>query len=300
MQFLRGGKAVPKELVQRCIADIQQKRKAESDRRSTTERQMAKYLGQAQDLTQIDTKDANVAQSLDGLLGIHQKLAKQKLVAPKVVGALGGILQGRITVNVVPPFDYGIIIPTTLAGNDAIREASSDRNTGKMSASAITSSKKGFGGGSMYTTVGVYFHPLGPGTLTFHATPTYSFQWWTNSIRPTALVQSFGSGGLTIYGVDVATQTTGGVGTIVSVASKGFKLWDEAETAQVRFDVGFDLQAPTSVQIDVNHNLVYLLFVDADVHVHGVGWPGSLAGAKMSVTVPAITYDFQVQQVLQP
>jgi hypothetical protein len=105
---------------------------------------------------------------------------------------------------------------------------------------------------------------------------------------------------LTIYGVDVASETTGGLGTIVSGASRRFKLWDEAETAQVRFDLGFDLQAPTSVQIDVNHNLVYLLFVEAFIEVVGVGWPGSLAGAKMAVTVPAITYDFEVQQVFHP
>lgn len=294
LQILRGGKAVPKDLVQRCIADLQQKRTKLLDKRNATERQMAKYLGQAQGSVKPDTG------AMDGLLGIHQKLAKQKLAAPRVHGGLGGILPGRITVNVAPPFDYDIVIPTVLAGNDAIREASADRNTGKMSVSAITSSKKGFGGGSMYTTVGVYFHPLGPGTLTFHATPTYSFQWWTNSIRPTALVRSFGSGGLTIYGVDVASQTTGAVGTIVSTAGKQFKLWDETQTDQVRLDFGFDIQAPTSVQIDVNHNLVYLLFVDAEAHVQGVGWPGSLAGAKMSVTVASITYDFQVQQVFQP
>ena len=300
LQILRGGKAVPRDLVHRCIADLQQKRKAQLDQRNSTERKMAKYLGQAQGSGKSDTKDPRVTQSLDSLLGIHQKLAKQKLVAPQVPGGFGGILPGHITVTVVPPFDYDVIIPTVLAGNQPTLDGSSDKNTGKMSASAITATQPGFNGGSMYTTVGVYFHPFGPGTLTVHATPKFSFQWWTNSIRPTALVRSFGSGALTIYGVDVASQTTGGVGTIVSGASTQFKLWDENETAQVRFDFGFDLQAPTSVQLDVNHNLVYLLFVEADVHVEGVGWPGSLAGAKMAVTVPSITYDFEVQQVFEP
>ena len=54
------------------------------------------------------------------------------------------------------------------------------------------------------------------------------------------------------------------------------------------------------MHLEVDHGLVYLLFVEADVHVEGVGWPGSLAGAKMAVTVPSITYDFQVQQVFEP
>jgi hypothetical protein len=296
--IFRGGKAVPKELVSRCIADLQQRRTKEADQRLATERRMSKFLGDIQGGKKPDPKDPRTAQSLDGLLAIHQKLAKQKVLAPKLPGGLGPIFPGQITVTVVPPFDYDIVIPTTLAGHDAIREASSNRSTGQMSCSAITSSERGFGGGSMYTTMGVYFHPLGAGTVRFTATPTYSFQWWTNSIN-NSLVQSFGQGGLTIYGVDVATQTTGGVGTIVSTAATSFKLWDESQTDQVRFDFGFDIPAPSSVQIDVTPHLVYLLFVDADVHVHGLGWPGSLAGAKMAVSVPSITYDFQAQQVFQ-
>jgi hypothetical protein len=299
LQILRGGEAVPKDLVHRCIADIQQKRTKELSQRIATERRMAKHLGQAQGFLAPDISDAQIARPLDDLLGIHQKLAKQKILAPRVPGGLGGILPGRITATVVPPFDYDVIIPSILAGNEPTLEGSSDKITGKMSGSAFTSTKRGFNGGSVFTTVGVYFHPLGPGTLTVHATPTFSFQWWTNSIGANSLVRSFGSGGLTIHGVDVASQTTGATGTIVSTAATRFKLWDENQTDQVRFDFGFDLQAPTSLHVDVNHDLVYLLFVDADVHVEGVGWPGSLAGAKIAVTVPSITYDFQVQQVLQ-
>src|SRR4030095_9720292 len=204
LQILRGGKAVPKELVKRCVADLQQRRNKELDKRNSTERQMAKFLGQSQGQSKPDAKAS------DGLLGIHRKLAKQKLVPPRVRGGLGGVLPGRITATIVPPFDYNIVIPTRLAGNDATIEASSNRLTGQMNASAITNTKKGFNGGSMYTSVGVYFHPLGPGTLTLHATPTFSFQWWTNSVGPNSLVQSFGSGGLTIYGVAVATTPAGG------------------------------------------------------------------------------------------
>ncbi len=297
LQTLRGGKAVPGELVRRCIADMQEKRKAELEKRNATERQMAKYLAKAKGMGDAGSGDASQVQSLQSLLGIHQKLAKQKLAAPKSIPGLGGLFPGQILVTTVPPFDYNIVIPGKLAGNDPVLQGNSDRNTGMMSASASTSALHGFNGGSMYTTVGIYFHPFGPGTLTVHATPKFSFQWWTNSIGANSLVRSFGSGGLTIYGVDVASQTTGAVGTIVSVARSSFLLWDENQTDQVRFDFKFDLQAPVSTQIDVNHNLVYLLFVDADVHVEGVGWPGSLAGSQLSVTVPSLTYDFRMQQV---
>jgi hypothetical protein len=298
-RILRGGKAVPGELVRRCVADLQSRRKADLERRSATEGKMAKLFGQARGPLGDGNPDPPRPGPLQGLLDMHRKLAKQKLAAPKVPGGLGGLLPGQIVVTTVPPFDYNVIIPGRLAGHDAALEGASDKNTGMMSASAISASPKGFNGGSMYTTVGVYFHPFGPGTLTVHATPRYSFQWWTNSIGANSLVRSFGSGGLTVYGVDVAAQTTGGLGTIVSIAHQSFGLWDENLTDQVRFDFGFDLQAPVSVQLDVNHDLVYLLFVEADVHVEGIGWPGSLAGAKMAVTVPSLTYDFRMQQVFQ-
>src|SRR5881397_1663964 len=108
-EIVRGGKAVTKELVSRCIADLQQRKIRESEQRIATERRMSKYLGEAQRAIKSDTNDPRASQSLDGLLGIHQKLAKQKLLAPKVPGGLGGIFPGQITVTVVPPFDYAIV-----------------------------------------------------------------------------------------------------------------------------------------------------------------------------------------------
>ena len=55
----------------------------------------------------------------------------------------------------------------------------------------------------------------------------------------------------------------------------------------MNLDFGFDVQtAVLSTELNVDRNLVYLLFVDADVHVEGAGWPGSLADAKLSVGVP--------------
>src|SRR5438552_5276211 len=74
-EIVRGGKAVPKELVSRCIADLQQRRIRESEQRIATERRMSKYLGEVQGAIRGDTNDPRASQSLDGLLGIHQKLA---------------------------------------------------------------------------------------------------------------------------------------------------------------------------------------------------------------------------------
>jgi hypothetical protein len=298
LQTLRGAKAVPNALVRRCLADLQWKKKTALEQRHATEQKMAKYFEHARGVVKPST-DPKQAQSLDALLEAHKKLAKKKIPPPSVVGGLGGVLAGEITATVVPPFDFDQVIPTRLAGNNATLDASASKNTGAISVSAITATQKGFNGGGMFGTVGIYFHPFGSGTLTVSATPKFSFQHWTNSLRDSDLVRSFGSGGLTIFGVDVASQSSGGVGTIVSGANTNFKLWDDNQTGQISLDFGFDIDAPASVTLEVNHNLVYLLFVEANAFVEGVGWPGSLAGAIMSITVPSISFDFRAQQVLE-
>lgn len=300
LQFLRGGKPAPEKLVRQGISEVQQKKQAQFEQNSRTEQQMAKYLKRIQGVAQPNVDDPHRSKALDGLLGIHKRLTKNKLAAPHVLGGLGGILQGRISVKVTPPYDYDVILRTVLAGPEPTLSASADKYTGQMSVNCASSSERGFNGGSMYTTVGIYFHPLTAGTLTVQATPTYSYQWWTNSLQPVDLVRSFGEGALTVYGVDAATLATGESSPIIPVASQQFYSWEQDETGQVL--VGFDsgLQTPVSVQAQVGPDLVYLAFVEAQAHVEGVGWPGSLSGAVLSVTVPSITYDFQMQEVLEP
>jgi hypothetical protein len=298
-EFLRGGKAVPANVVRQHMTNVREKRKAQLERATGTQQQMAKHLNVIEKPPKPDISNPQTVKALDGLLALHKKLAGQMIPPPKIPGGLGGIFPGTISVKVVPPFDYDIIIPTVLAGNEPTLSGSSNKDTGQMSASCITATKPGFNGGSMFTEVGIYFHPVSAGTLTVHATPKFSFQRWTNSLG-SSHVRSFGAGAITIFGVDVASQTIGEVGTIVATAGQVFFSWDTSEVGQVDFDFGFDLETSVSTQIEVNHTLVYLIFVQADTHVEGVGWPGSLAGAVMSVTVPFISYDFELQQVFLP
>jgi len=302
LRILRGGKAPPRDALERCMTDMQQKRAAQLERVIATERQMGKHL----DLVQssfVNLKDPRVARSLDGLLGMHQRLAKQRLAIPKTPRGLTSLLPGRISVGVVPPFDFDhVLFGSGTGSNIAAREAQADRRTGQISVSAI-SSPAGEGGGSAYGVVGLYFHPMAAGRLTVRATPTYSYQWWTNSIRPTARVRSSGNLALTIYAVDAYADTTGEVGTILDTASANIFNWSEEQTSEVRFDFKFDLQTPAVVSIDVTHTLVYYLFIEAQAGVHSVGWkpgaPGSIAGSKLSLAVPSIAYDYEVQPVLQ-
>jgi hypothetical protein len=295
LRIFRGAKGIPQNAVRQYLADSRKKKQTQIEKANATRQQMGKYLGEIQ-------KAANSgpnAKALDALLSMHKKLASRKIAPPMVAGGIGGILAGSISVKVVPPFDYDVIIPEQLAGDPVTTSVSASRLTGQMSMSAMSSSEPGFNGGGMYATVGIYFHPTTAGTLSVSVNPTYSFQWWTNSLQSFDLVQSYGSGALTVYGVDVASQTTGAVGTIETVAGQDFIMWNQQNPAEIQFDAGFDLQTPASLSVDVDPTQVYLLFVEANVDVQGVGWPGSLAGSVLSVTVPYISYDFRMRQVLE-
>lgn len=291
-----GGDAISEALVREEFGRLRQvQAKALEDTVKVRQRQ-ARLLDEIQGSHLRHGDDPKKAKAIAGLLASHEKLAAQQLVPPVVKGGIGVTLAGEISATLVPPFDFDVVIPTQLAGPPADISGSSSKVTGQMSASAVSSSTHGFGGGSMYTTVGIYFHPPTAGTLSVSVKPKFSFQRWTNSLG-TSPVRSFGSVGLTVFGVDVASQTTGNVGTIVSTAGAMIFNWDTSLAGQIDFDVGFDREGSAATSLVVNHTLVYLLFVDADVHVEGVGWPGSLAGAKLSVTVPSISYDYRVMQV---
>jgi hypothetical protein len=298
--FFPGGKGIPDEVAQKCVADIQERRKAQLDRLIAARQEMTKYWSDIRKSSTSGSSDPETERALEGLLGAHRKLAAQKLAAPKIHGGIGLPRPGSISATVIPPFDFNVQIPTVLAGNQPTITGSADKNSGQMTVSCSTATEPGFNGGSMYTTVGIYFHPSVPGTLTVTATPKYSFQWWTNSIPPSSVVRSTGSGSVTIYGVDVASQTTGATGTIISTANEQFFGWDENQLDQINLDFGFDLETTATTQIKVDHTLVYLLFVDIEAGVEGVGWPGSLAGAEMSATVPSISYDFEPTLVSLP
>jgi hypothetical protein len=296
LQLFGGGDAISEALVRKELGRLRQVEAKALEEAVKVRQSNARLLGEIQGLHLPHGHDPKNAKAIAALLASHEKLAAKKLVPPVVKGGIGGTLAGEISATLVPPFDFDVVIPTQLAGPPAEVSGLSSKVSGQMTASAVSSSTRGFGGGSMFTAVGIYFHPPTAGTLSVSAKPKFSFQRWTNSLG-TSPVRSFGSVGLTVFGVDVASQTTGSVGTIVSTAGSTIFSWDTSLAGQIDLDFGFDREDSATTSLAVNHTLVYLLFVEAEVHVEGVGWPGSLAGAKLSVTVPSISYDYQVTQV---
>ncbi len=257
-----------------------------------TRNQGARLYGGLRGASTIAVNDPANKKALDGLLSLHKKLAGKKLLFPKVPGGVGGFFPGSISGTVVPPFNFADSIPTLLAGVSNPTLSVSANVNGQISASAATANADtGFNGGSEYARVGIFFHPMTLGTLTISAAPSYSFAWSTNSLN-TSLVTSFGSVGLTIYGMNE-------LGQILASAGGLYELWNEMTTGQINFNFGFDIQKSLSVSLEVGPSLIYLCFVEVDAHVVGMGWPGSLATAMASATVPSISYEFVARPVLQ-
>ena len=290
--FRMGGRKIPAGFASKAAAATKSMLREKFEAGRAIRNQGAKLYSELKGASPIAAEDPANKKALDGLLSLHKKLAGKRLPFPKVVGGVGGFFPGSISGTVVPPFDFADSIPTVLAGvSNPVLSVSANVN-GQISASAATAdADTGFNGGSEYARVGIFFHPMTLGTLTISAGPTYSFAWSTNSLN-TSLVTSSGEVGLTIYGMDE-------FGGIQPVAGGSYKLWEEMDMGQVKFDFGFNVQKSLSVSGEVGSSLIYLCFVEVDAHVVGMGWPGSLATAMASATVPSISYEFVPRLVLE-
>jgi hypothetical protein len=159
---------------------------------------------------------------------------------------------------------------------------------GQISASVVTSERPGISDGSANAAVGFHFQPMVAGTLTISATPTYSFEWSANWLNSSYYVISTGIVNLMIRGMDATGVTPNG-----GSAFSAYKAWVEStDYSPPRFGFQFGVQQPNSVSLDVTPPFSYLCIVLVDVQAIGMGWPGSLAVAMASATVPSISYAF--------
>ncbi|MFY9950704.1 MAG: hypothetical protein WA261_18695 [Candidatus Sulfotelmatobacter sp.] len=299
-QFFVVNEAARANLARRFL-EFQQKKQKQIQERNATLLQMAKYLGEVQGEAKPSSRDPKTAKALKGLLGIHEKLANQKLAPPRAALGIGGV---NYTVTVSPPYDYypkPILSTDPEVSQQPILTGSADPTAGQLSTSAVTSSQPGYSGGDTYVTLGIYFPfvPPMPGTLTAYANPVYSFECWTesyfppNSNAPLARARSFLSGSLNIYGTIPGNPPP----TYETVAGQQFfSLNQQTPSVQapgpLLLEDGFNLQTSVSVSTPVDPSQAYMIFVSVETLANGYGSLGSIAGAMLSVTVPSITYNF--------
>jgi hypothetical protein len=292
MEFLRlGGTKIPAGFANRAAAATKSMLQKKLDAGNVLRKQGAKLYSELKGASTVAVNDPANKKALDGLLSLHKKIAGKKLAFPKVPGGVGGFFPGSISGTIVPPFDFADSIPALLANVSNPTLSVSASVNGQINASAVSSQSPGFNGGSEYARVGIFFHPMTQGTLTISASPTYSFEWSTNSLNTTD-VTSNGDVGLTIYGMNELAQ-------ISATAGDFYESWDELATGQINLDFGFNVKKSLSASLEVTPSLVYLCFVEVFAFAQGEGWPGSLATAMASATVPSISYEFVPLPVLE-
>lgn len=295
-EILRGGK-MPKGLVDR-LAGIGREELEARARLDGIGGEMAGFLADAQGRREPIPADPRSRKAQEGLLTIHGRLGKRKLAPPRVASVPGGISGGRIVVTVVPLYDFALTIKNPQSGSSfgpATVEAAASKS-GALSCSAISTRQRSMG--SAFAQMGIFFHPLSAGRLRVSAKPSFSFQWWTNSLAASE-VRSFGSANLVIHGLEQRPTEPGDFGIVSSVATP-FKRWDETAAGEVRLDARFDRQSPVAAEIAVSRSRIYLVTVTVSCAVLTVGWPGSLAGAMLSASVPSFTWEFEPEPVLTP
>jgi hypothetical protein len=287
-EFLRlGGRKVPAGLAAKAreaMTKSMLRKKPEAG--TNLLMQGAILYGELKGASPIAVDDPANRTTLDEILRLHKQIAGKKLAFPKVTPARGR-LSTAISGAAVPPFDSAGSTPFPFAnflpiiGNPTLTGTANEN--GQISASAVTSYTEGSAGGE-FAQVGIYFSPPMNGRLTISASPTYSFEWATNSLN-TSSVWALGFLQLYISGVD-------GQGVTQEQNEDSQIIFNEAQYGQVNFNFQFGLQQSLSTSLDVTPSLLYLCYVAVLAEVWGAGWPGSLAVAMMSATVPSISYEF--------
>jgi hypothetical protein len=289
-EWLRlGGGRIPAGFARKALASTKSLRQRQLGEAQRMRVERARAFGKLRAASGVDGANGK---ALAQILSMHRQLAAKKLRFPRVQlrarAGVGWVLPGTISGVMVPPFEFADTIPDSSLG-DTVLSASANMS-GQIAASAVTS-QSGLNNGSEYARVGFFFHPMTQGTLTVSASPTYSFEWSTNSLN-NAFVTSSGDVGLTVYGMNE-------MGQIVSTAGAFYKSWDQMASG-IQFDFGFDLQGSLSTSLPVNASQIYLCFVEVFAQTLGAGWPGSLASAMASATVPSIGFEFVPFEVAEP
>jgi hypothetical protein len=301
-EFLRlGGGKIPAGVAAKAKAAVSMPLK-KRDAGIELQMQGAKLYGELKGGSPTAVDDPANRETLEAILRLHKKAARTKVPFPKIAAVpawVSTILSGTVT----PPFQFAYTDSSIITHPriplqhgqqppidvNPIMSATASAN-GQISVS-VASSEAGVSDGIEQATVGMYFRPQIPGTLTISARPTYSFAWATNSLKYPAVL-AIGSIALGISG-----EVAGG--KFLETADT-VQVFSESTPEQVQFDVQSDVQKSLSASLNVTHPNLFYCYVSVAVRAWGMGWPGSLAVAMMSATVPSISYEFSGELPAEP
>jgi hypothetical protein len=291
-ESLRGG-SLPAGVAERQFAAIKRKLAAESRVQAATRQQAAKLLAQAQPRIR-NRADAKVSQAVSGLLGISDRLARQKLVTPRRSFVPPGFW-GSYTLRFTPPYTaLGSVSvgDTNVQSGGPIISASGVDALGQMSCSVATNYTKP-SSGTASNLMGVYFRPMfGSATATISFDSQIAFSWYVNSIQSSEAF-SEGQGLIQLYQYD-------GTFDEPSLRRGTYLGWAEDAINGLDFDVISESGPTWSLEAPVSSSHFYFIVIRLSCGASGSGWPGSLAGASAMVTVPSITVTVTANIVAEP
>jgi len=290
IEFLRGGKDFPKSLLRSRIAEVKRRLSTQFKEKSAIQREAAQYWSK---LAPPIPKGPEATRALNGLRGISDQLAKKKLVVPAPPAQQSRIIGPNFFATVTPPYDYAFALPQ---GNLQGEAASADKNSGQLSVSAVTDFAKP-SSPFAYAETGIYFRPVVPAGLRVWASPAFAFSWSVNSLSMAYPAEADILGSLTILGEQ---GTDFGPRRTASQFFPGPNGVSESITQGLAFDFQSNPGTPLFAELEVDPSFFYVLYVCCDCDVIGEGWPGSLATASLSVTVPFITFEVSLQPIIGP
>jgi hypothetical protein len=285
-EFMQGGKP-PEAAWKTHLAALQKAFGAEINEKLAMRQQAAMYLGQISTPAGAPA-GTKAEEAMKALRAITDRIAKQKPPAPKEVFAPPSFW-GQYTMVFTPvlyvteglgPYSSGQITsqtgnPTTVAtGNETLGQLTCGVDTNYESPSSATATNL----------LGVFFQPKFPQAnvrISFASQLFYS--WYVNSIHGKES-NSEAQGLLELYEYDGAFLQP-------PLRSRAFLNFSETGMNSVNFDVVNEAGPTWALEAPVifNPNLSYAIVVRLTCCAGGTGWPGGLAGANATVTVPSIT-----------
>jgi hypothetical protein len=284
-ELLRGPK-VPDSVLRRCFAEVKRNRAKEIDKKWAMRQKAAKYLSRLQSPSGDGAnRNPKTEKAVQGLREITDQVARQKLIAPRIAAVPPGILAGSYTLRFAPPYADLPGAYASATGNSTVLTTAA-QNLGQYDVGVASDVKNLSVAGASYT-FGVSLAPLfGVATVRAWIDAQIAFSWWVNSIGPTAWSQ--GQAGITLVQPD--RQIEG----VPWAVRNTFLNWYERVNNEVDFDIG-SMAAPASIEATgVTGNVIVQVSVWA--YALADGWPGSLAGANLSITVPSITVEVALEQ----
>jgi len=289
-ESLQGGK-LPQGDVERHLTDLSTKLDAEAKERASLRQEAAKYFSEMEPPARAD--DAKATHAIEGLRGITERLAQQRLVAPRKVIVPPITAWGTYTLKFTPWYwymgTYSVGTISSVTGNPTISATGVD-TLGQLSCSVSTNFDSA-SAGTASNLMGVYFKPLfNEATVRVTFESEIAFSWYVNSIRNKEAL-SEAQGLIQLYQYD---------GAFVQPALRrgAFLGWSEDGLNSLDFDVVNEVGPTWALEAPVSSNHWYFVVISLSCTASGSGWPGSLAGASATVTVPAINVEVTAKPVV--